>query len=358
MKKTVYYLHVLEKGQRSTYSVTGPVLRIGSGDFCEIIINTEAAHAATIVLKDEELFFINRLPKHVQCGKQRINAGQRHPWVLGQVISIDQIAITLDAVSPKGMAESNTKLRKGPSSQPLPRTSSPTNQTTASEEMGKASSRKTLQLAIVVMCLLVISGMLLGGRGLVASRDRSQDLDSSFAEIHARLEQTQQAADIHRRMSKLQGLINSALAEPNEPGRRQASEMAVVVYCQQLNETQATRVTKAERTLAGRFASAFTLMRTRAAKAAGSLFHQCSSDLQGLLAANEKDAEVHSRLSALSDLLYRSQNLGKQTPNDLAARKRDAITFCRSLAEAKSGRISEAERRIAKNAMVLFEKGF
>lgn len=358
MKKTAYCIHVLEKGQRSTFLVRGPVLRMGQGDFCEIRINTDVAHAATIVLQNEELFYINRLTKPVLCGKQRIDPGQRHHWVQGQVISIDQITITLEAASPKAAVKSNTRLGEGTDGQPTHGVSTPPSEIPTANNRKNDSPRSSLQLAIVVLCLIVISGMLFGGRGLVANQQSRQDLDNSFAEIHANLEQTQNAADIHRRMLRLQNLINVALADINQAGQSKAAESELISYCKQLKETRDPLVSKAERTLAGRFSDAFSLMGTRAAKAAASLFDACWSDLQGILAANEKEAGVHSRLTTLAHLLYRSQNVSHQNQSELAASKRDAITFCRSLVEAESVRVTDIERRIARNAVVLLEKGF
>ncbi len=145
-----------------SYELSDGRYRIGSNPECEILIESDevAKVAAQVEVRGEAIFLRNLSPFPIFVGQHELSTNQQGEWPTGQTVLLTQ-SVSLDLTNPKVLGEA-----------------------AAASESAKRS-RSTMQLAIVILCIVAAYFLLSSDSTPV---DSTQALDYSFTDLVEQLE--------------------------------------------------------------------------------------------------------------------------------------------------------------------------
>ncbi len=147
----------------TTYQLSDGRYRIGSNPECEIQIDSDevAKVAAHVEVRGEAIFVRNLNPFPIFVGQQELSSQQQGEWPTGQTVLLTQ-SVSLDLTNPKEVGEA-----------------------AAASESAKRS-RSTMQLAVVILCIVAAYFLLSSDSTPV---DSTQALNYSFTDLVEQIQQ-------------------------------------------------------------------------------------------------------------------------------------------------------------------------
>ena len=201
-----------------------------------------------------------------------------------------------------------------------------------------------------------MTAMLMGSR-TVSNAHEKKKFDDCLSKIQAAIDANHDHAEIHGRLSSLVELIESVDDGTANQQMSVRPDARVLAFCRRLAETGYDRVTNEERQLAKRIVALLNRREEVLSPEQVRSLEQCLHQLFEMREKHRESAGVHSRMTTLAEAVYRYKSASPQNKDTLAIQKRDAITFCRSLAEANAREVTESERQLAKSLTSLLEGG-
>lgn len=229
------------------------VFRIGHGEKCEIRIPTKAAHALTIFRRAETVFVLNRTKSPIFVSRGSLASGSTVEWRPNTLVDVDGVQLQLQRTqSRQPVSEMHSAKRE-----PLSLVSNPEaavrSPAPGSSFAANQKKSRTLQVAIIAVCLATIAIMQGLGTGITSRGDAfNEQLSTLSKDLNGIAKSTNVNKDSKMRVqSMLQLLSQYQIAELVEEKRDAEIVRADFrSFCMSIAESKS--VSSEERKLAAR----------------------------------------------------------------------------------------------------------
>lgn len=322
------------------------VNRIGSSECCEILLQVQFPHVATVICMKDSVEVINRTSAPLICGKSRITPGGRSQWTVGQQLRIEnyQLVLTTSRVTDNRFASGSGSDSQGEAAE-------------ATMSASGLSGRPILLIAGLALGGFVLSALMGGEPAPDQHRLKNEEFADCVVDLHRGIDDFRIAAESYQRLSMLAMVVlgveaNASSRTPTSDRIKLASEQ-----CRVLAQRVPDSAPEDERRLTERFAT--LLLENNGAQSflEDRRFRKSLEDLSLLLEQQRLDSEVYSRLTTLSDVVSRYKLAQSGNRHAGNADQQDAVNYCRSLAETTSSEVSDMERELARRFAALVADG-